>query len=66
VVHGKGLGSPGKVPVLKNKVQRWLAQKNEVIAFVQARAADGGAGALVVLLAPGAGRHAARRINRAD
>jgi DNA-nicking Smr family endonuclease len=66
VVHGKGLGSPGKVPVLKNKVQRWLAQKNEVIAFVQARAADGGAGALVVLLAPGAGRHAARRINPAD
>lgn len=52
VVHGKGLGSPGKVPVLKNKVQRWLAQKNEVMAFVQARPADGGAGALVVLLAP--------------
>jgi DNA-nicking Smr family endonuclease len=52
--------------VLKNKVQRWLAQKNEVIAFVQARAADGGAGALVVLLAPGAGHPRARRINRAD
>ena len=53
VVHGKGLGSPGKVPVLKNKVQRWLVQKNEVLAFVQARPADGGAGALIVLLAPG-------------
>ena len=53
VVHGKGLGSPGKTPVLKNKVQRWLVQKNEVLAFVQARASDGGAGALVVLLAPG-------------
>jgi DNA-nicking Smr family endonuclease len=52
VVHGKGLGSPGKEPVLKAKVQRWLVQKNEVIAFVQARPADGGAGALVVLLAP--------------
>ena len=51
VVHGKGLGSPGKTPVLKSKVQRWLVQKNEVLAFVQARAADGGAGALVVLLA---------------
>lgn len=52
VVHGKGLGSPGKTPVLKAKVQRWLVQKNEVLAFVQARASDGGAGALVVLLAP--------------
>ena len=52
VVHGKGLGSPGKQPVLKGKVQRWLVQKNEVLAFVQARAREGGAGALVVLLAP--------------
>jgi DNA-nicking Smr family endonuclease len=53
VVHGKGLGSPGRVPVLKSKVQRWLVQKNEVLAFVQARADDGGAGAVIVLLAPG-------------
>lgn len=52
VVHGKGLGSPGKTPVLKGRVQRWLVQKNEVLAYVQARPADGGAGALVVLLAP--------------
>ena len=52
VVHGKGLGSPSKMPVLKAKVQRWLVQKNEVLAFVQARPLDGGAGALVVLLAP--------------
>lgn len=50
VVHGKGLGSPGKEPVLKAKVQGWLVQKQEVLAFVQARPADGGAGALVVLL----------------
>jgi DNA-nicking Smr family endonuclease len=54
VVHGKGLGSPGKAPVLKNKVFAWLVQKNEVLAFVQARPAEGGAGALVVLLQPGA------------
>ncbi len=54
VVHGKGLGSPGKTPVLKGKVQGWLIQKNEVMAFVQARASDGGAGALVVLLKPSA------------
>jgi DNA-nicking Smr family endonuclease len=50
VVHGKGLGSPGRVPVLKSKVHSWLIQKNEVMAFVQARADEGGAGALVVLL----------------
>ena len=51
VVHGKGLGSPGKTPVLKGRVQSWLIQKQEVLAFVQARPAEGGAGALVVLLA---------------
>lgn len=52
VVHGKGLGSPGKTPVLKSKVHSWLVQKAEVMAFVQARPAEGGAGALVVLLRP--------------
>jgi DNA-nicking Smr family endonuclease len=52
VVHGKGLGSPGKTPVLKGRVQGWLAQKKEVLAFVQARPMEGGAGALVVLLQP--------------
>lgn len=50
VVHGKGLGSPGKAPVLKHRVHGWLVQKSEVLAFVQAKPADGGAGALVVLL----------------
>jgi DNA-nicking Smr family endonuclease len=50
VIHGKGLGSVNKNPVLKNKVRNWLVQKNEVIAFCQAKASDGGAGALVVLL----------------
>ena len=52
VVHGKGNGSPGRQPVLKDKVQRWLAQRVEVIAFAQASGAQGGAGALLVLLAP--------------
>jgi DNA-nicking Smr family endonuclease len=52
VVHGKGLGSPGKTPVLKSRVHSWLVQKSEVLAFVQARPAEGGAGALVVLLQP--------------
>ncbi|NEX61562.1 Smr/MutS family protein [Noviherbaspirillum galbum] len=50
IVHGKGLGSVNKEPVLKNKVRHWLVQKDEVIAFCQARAVDGGAGALIVLL----------------
>jgi DNA-nicking Smr family endonuclease len=50
VVHGKGHGSPGREPVLKAKVQRWLAQCGEVIAFAQATGPQGGAGALVVLL----------------
>lgn len=51
VVHGKGHGSPGKEPVLKAKVQRWLAQHEQVLAFAQATAPQGGAGALIVLLA---------------
>jgi DNA-nicking Smr family endonuclease len=59
VVHGKGLGSPGKVSVLKPKVQSWLIQKNQVLAFVQATPAQGGAGALVVLLQGGAAKPAA-------
>ncbi|MCC6850911.1 MAG: Smr/MutS family protein [Rubrivivax sp.] len=55
VVHGKGLGSPGRAPVLKAKVQRWLAQSAAVIAFAQASGPQGGAGALIVLLR-GSGR----------
>jgi len=50
VIHGKGIGSPDKLPVLKGKVRSWLVQKDEVIAFVQARGAEGGEGALMVLL----------------
>lgn len=53
VVHGKGLGSPGRMPVLKGRVHSWLVQKQEVLAFVQARPVDGGAGALIVLLQGG-------------
>jgi len=50
VVHGKGLGSPGREPVLKGKVKSWLMQRSEVLAFTYARPADGGHGALIVLL----------------
>ena len=52
VVHGKGLGSPGREPVLKAKVKSWLVQRSEVLAFTHARPADGGHGALIVLLKP--------------
>ena len=51
IVHGKGLCSPGREPVLKKLVLGWLSQRSEVLAFCQARAAEGGAGAVVVLLA---------------
>jgi DNA-nicking Smr family endonuclease len=53
VIHGKGLGSPDKEPVLKGKVLKWLVQRNEVLAFCQARPNDGGSGALIVLLKAG-------------
>jgi len=51
VIHGKGNGSPGREPVLKAKVHKWLAQRREVIAFAQAAGPQGGAGAVIVLLA---------------
>lgn len=50
VIHGKGLGSKNRTPVLKEKVRRWLVQKEQVLAFVEARAVDGGAGVVLVLL----------------
>ena len=50
VIHGKGLRSGPGGPVLKGNVQRWLSQWNEVLAFVTARAKDGGSGAVYVLL----------------
>jgi DNA-nicking Smr family endonuclease len=50
IVHGKGLRSKNREPVLKTKVAKWLIQRDEVLAFCQARQADGGGGAVVVLL----------------
>jgi len=55
VIHGKGLGSVNREPVLKGKVRKWLVQRAEVLAFCQAPPNDGGSGALLVLLA-GTGR----------
>ena len=50
VVHGKGLGSGHRGPVLKNAVNRWLRKWDSVLAFVSARQVDGGTGAVYVLL----------------
>jgi DNA-nicking Smr family endonuclease len=50
IVHGKGLGSKNREPVLKGKVRLWLAQREEVLAFCQAPAVQGGSGAMLVLL----------------
>lgn len=56
VIHGKGLGSPGKLSILKQLSRGWLAQREEILAFCQAGAHQGGSGALTVLLrAPNAG-----------
>lgn len=50
IIHGKGLGSVNQEPVLKKLVQKWLVQRSDVVAFCQAKPADGGSGAVVVLL----------------
>lgn len=50
IIHGKGYGSQQKQPVLKGKVNSWLRQWDEVLAFCSARLADGGTGAVYVLL----------------
>ncbi|NYT64130.1 Smr/MutS family protein [Alcaligenaceae bacterium] len=50
IVHGKGYGSKDGEPVLKQTVRRWLSQMADVIAYVECAEADGGAGAVQVLL----------------
>lgn len=50
IIHGKGLSSPNKIPVLKNKVNQWLQQMDAVLAFSSALPVDGGTGAVYVLL----------------
>jgi DNA-nicking Smr family endonuclease len=50
VVHGKGLSSPNREPVLKGKVRRWLSQRDEVLAYCEAPRHSGGSGAVLVLL----------------
>ncbi|MFQ5469020.1 MAG: Smr/MutS family protein [Gammaproteobacteria bacterium] len=50
IIHGKGLGSPNQLPKIKNSINRWLRQIDDVLAFSSARPADGGTGAVYVLI----------------
>ncbi len=50
IVHGKGYGSKNREPVLKAKLRNWLAMRDEVLAYCQAPAHEGGGRALLVLL----------------
>jgi len=50
IIHGKGQGSQERQPILKQKVNQWLQQRDEVLAFCSAPRFDGGLGAVYVLL----------------
>ena len=50
VIHGKGLTSPNREPILKGKVRRWLARWDDVLAYCEAPRHAGGGGAVIVLL----------------
>ncbi|MCB1735323.1 MAG: Smr/MutS family protein [Gammaproteobacteria bacterium] len=50
IIHGKGRGSSNKGPVLKVKLNTWLRQRHDVLAYCSARPQDGGTGAAYVLL----------------
>ncbi len=50
VIHGKGYRSPDNQPVLKNKINLWLRQHQDVQAFCSANQRDGGTGAAYILL----------------
>ena len=50
IIHGKGYRSENNLPVLKNDINIWLRQHQEVQAFCSTTQKDGGAGAVFVLL----------------
>ena len=50
IIHGKGLRSPGREPVLKRRIRKLLTRRDEVLAYVEPRPVHGGGGAVVVLL----------------
>ncbi len=50
IIHGKGWGSKHHKPILKTKLNSWLREHQDILAFCSARIEDGGAGAVYVLL----------------
>ena len=50
LIHGKGLRTPGREPVLKRRIRKLLTRRDDVLAFVEPRAIHGGGGAVVALL----------------
>ena len=50
VIHGKGLTSPNREPVLKGKVRKWLSHWDDVLAYCEAPQHAGGGGAVLILL----------------
>jgi DNA-nicking Smr family endonuclease len=56
IIHGKGLSSPNREPVLKSRVRKWLQMREEVLAYCEPRPNAGGSGAVVVLLAGNVGK----------
>jgi DNA-nicking Smr family endonuclease len=50
IVHGRGLGSPGREGILRQLVKRWLSRSQDVLAFCHPPPCDGGEGALWILL----------------
>lgn len=69
IIHGRGINSPGDRAVLKENLQSWLSTRRmsrRVVAYASAPVADGGVGAVYVLLrqgprsAPGRSRNGER------
>ncbi|MCK5432786.1 MAG: Smr/MutS family protein [Gammaproteobacteria bacterium] len=50
IIHGKGHGSVDKIPVLKNKLNKWLQNFDSILAFCSAPTHDGGTGAIYALI----------------
>ena len=50
LIHGKGYRSEGDYPILKNRINLWLRQHPDVLAFCTSRPMEGGTGAVYVLL----------------
>jgi DNA-nicking Smr family endonuclease len=61
IIHGKGLRSEERQPVLKQMTNLWLRQREEVLAFCSAVRRDGGTGATYVLLRRSEGKGRRRR-----